>query len=404
MIVVSRGTVSDVCNLENCAIESMAGNSRDRCSLVEFNYREACNYGLFSLTRVLRDGWSTHRNAEATKMKKKGRNVVFSFKTNTTRVAAVAVAVVAVVALCCARLQRPYVDVAAPSAHGTRMAGLRELVGADDSCADDAPRLLGHMELDAIRAAAARPPGKQIECEACALEKAEHKNANTKADAPQGQSAVNAACGAGSRTRACRRPVAVRTKTTATTNEIMTKDVAKVDEAVAIAASTGDEAATKITSTPDEAATKTAAAANRGRQDRGHGGIHGGRGRNEDHVHDRQKMRPWPVSTVVAARARAMMMAATLAVVKHRFVIFEQAAKRAVKLDWLMVVESDVDSTTRIEHCGQKIPAWTSCVRTLGEPSTGIIGNNRELCDPGITMCVGPADDHTGDVYISYVE
>ena len=108
---------------------------------------------------MLRDEWSIHRNAKATKMKKKGRTVVFSFKTNTMREA-----------LCCARLQRPYVDVAAPSAHGTRMAGLRELVGADDSCADDAPRLLGHMELDAIRAAAARPPGKQIECEACALE------------------------------------------------------------------------------------------------------------------------------------------------------------------------------------------------------------------------------------------
>ena len=47
----------------------------------------------------------------------------------------------------------------------------------------------------------------------------------------------------------------------------------------------------------------------------------------------------------------------------------------------------------------QKIPTWTSCVRTLGEPGTVIIGKNRELCDPGITMCVGPTDGHTGDVY-----
>ena len=80
------------------------------------------------------------------------------------------------------------------------------------------------------------------------------------------------------------------------------------------------------------------------------------------------------------------MVATTLAVVKYKFVIFEQAAKRAVKLDWLMVVESDVDSTTRIEHCGQKIPAWTSCVRTLGEPGTGIIGKNRERCNLGISI------------------
>ena len=43
---VSKGTASDkqmpnlVYDLENCAIPSKAGNSRDRCSLVEFNYRE----------------------------------------------------------------------------------------------------------------------------------------------------------------------------------------------------------------------------------------------------------------------------------------------------------------------------------------------------------------------------
>ena len=95
--VASRGTASDVCDLKNCAIPSMVGNSRDHCRLVRCNYREACSYGLFSLTRVLRDGWSICRNAEATKMKKKGRKFVFSFKSNTTRVAAVAVAVVAVV-------------------------------------------------------------------------------------------------------------------------------------------------------------------------------------------------------------------------------------------------------------------------------------------------------------------
>ena len=80
---------------------------------------------------------------------------------------------------------------------------------------------------------------------------------------------------------------------------------------------------------------------------------------------------PWPVSTVAAARVRTMMMTATLAVVKHRFVIFDQEAKRAVKLDWLIIANIiDCDSTTRIERCGQKIHTWTSCVRTLGEPGT----------------------------------
>ena len=93
------------------------------------------------------------------KMKENEKTLVFSIKTNTTREA-----------LCCARLQHPYVDVAAPTAHVTRMAGLREQVGANNGHADKAHRLLGQKEPDATRAAAAHPPGKQIECEACALE------------------------------------------------------------------------------------------------------------------------------------------------------------------------------------------------------------------------------------------
>ena len=101
---------------------------------------------------MLRDEWSIHRNAKATKMKKKGRTCVFSFKTDTTREA-----------LWCARLRRLYVDVAVPTAHETRMAGLQEPIGADDARTDDAYCLL-EMELDATRAAAACPPGTQIEC------------------------------------------------------------------------------------------------------------------------------------------------------------------------------------------------------------------------------------------------
>ena len=59
----------------------------------------------------------------------------------------------------------------APTAHETRMAGIREPIGADDARNGDAHRLLGNKKPDAIRAAAARPPRKQIEWEACALEK-----------------------------------------------------------------------------------------------------------------------------------------------------------------------------------------------------------------------------------------
>ena len=60
------------------------------------------------------------------------------------------------------------------------MTGLREPIGADNARTDDAYCLL-EMELDATRAAAARPPGKQIECEACALEKAKQNNVNKDA-------------------------------------------------------------------------------------------------------------------------------------------------------------------------------------------------------------------------------
>ena len=127
-------------------------------------------------------------------MKKKAKIIVFSFKTNTTRVTAVAVAVVAVVALSCARLQRPCVDVAAPSAHGTRMAGLQEPIGADNACADNARPLLVHMEPDATCAADARPPRRQKECMACASAKADQTNKNKEIeDAPQRWSIVNAA-------------------------------------------------------------------------------------------------------------------------------------------------------------------------------------------------------------------
>ena len=102
--------------------------------------------------------------------RKKVRTFVFSFKTNTTREA-----------LRGAQLQRPYVDVAAPTSHGVRIAGLQEPTGVDDARADDAHRLPGHMELDATRAAAARSPGKQIEFGV--LEKAGQKNVNKEADA-----------------------------------------------------------------------------------------------------------------------------------------------------------------------------------------------------------------------------
>ena len=81
---------------------------------------------------------------------------------------------------------------------------------------------------------------------------------------------------------------------------------------------------------------------------------------------------------------------------------FEQAVKRAVKLDWLIVVEIDVDgdSTTRTEDYGHKIPTWMLYVHTLGEPGTGFIGKNGRLCDTGITTtCVGHAAGHAGDVY-----
>ena len=72
-------------DLKNCPLPSKEGKSRGRCNLIEVNYREDRNYNLFSLTRMLRDEWSIHRNAKATKMKKKGRTCVFSFKTDTTR-------------------------------------------------------------------------------------------------------------------------------------------------------------------------------------------------------------------------------------------------------------------------------------------------------------------------------
>ena len=95
---------------------------------------------------------------------------MFSLKTNTMRVAAVAVMAVAVFVLCCAWLQRPCVNVAAPTAHRTVMVGLREPMGTNDACSDDACPLLGHMEPDTTRAHAARPPGRQTECEAYTLQ------------------------------------------------------------------------------------------------------------------------------------------------------------------------------------------------------------------------------------------
>ena len=107
-------------DLENCPLPSKEGKSRGRCDLIEVNYSEDRNYNLFSLARMLQDERSIHRNAKATKMKKKGRTCVFSFKTDTQ-------------------------------------------IGADDARTDDAYCLL-EMELDATRAAAACPPGTQIEC------------------------------------------------------------------------------------------------------------------------------------------------------------------------------------------------------------------------------------------------
>ena len=94
-------------------------------------------------------------------------------------------------ALYCLRLQRPHVDVASPTVHGVRRAGLRKPISADE-----AHRLLGHMGPDATRAVAAHlgwkiKPGKQTTCEACALAKAKQKNINKEVDAAKKASAPN---------------------------------------------------------------------------------------------------------------------------------------------------------------------------------------------------------------------
>ena len=85
-------------------------------------------------------------------MKKNERNFAFSINTNTMKEA-----------LCCARPQRPHVDVVAATANGIRMAGLREPIGANYARTNDAHRLLGHIELDATRATTACSPEKQIQ-------------------------------------------------------------------------------------------------------------------------------------------------------------------------------------------------------------------------------------------------
>ena len=103
--------------------------------------------------------------------------------------------------------------------------------------------------------------------------------------------------------------------------------------------------------------------------------------------------------TIVAARARAMMAAANIPVM-YRFLVFEQAANWAVKLDWLTVIKIDGVNKTRIEHYGNEIPTWTLHVRTFGEAGTVKIGKNGKLGDRGCTMMyVGHADGHAGDVY-----
>ena len=109
---------------------------------------------------------------------------------------------------------------------------------------------------------------------------------------------------------------------------------------------------------------------------------------------------------VIAAKAKAMMTAAHVPM-SERYLIFREAINTATMLDGLIVECVDGTEATRYQHFYgvKKNPAWAAHLRTWGEAGTvkTVSSNEAKLADRG-TQCmfVGYATDHAGDVYRMY--
>ena len=65
-------------------------------------------------------------------------------------------------------------------------------------------------------------------------------------------------------------------------------------------------------------------------------------------------------------QGRAMMIAANVPYAV-RFVLYHEAYTCATQLDWLVVVEIDGVTKTRVEHWCGELPRWAKALRTWGE-------------------------------------
>ena len=152
----------------DCITFDNKGNEVGTMKVSNVNIIEQSNYNLFSLTKLLRNGWTMHGNPERIEMKKDTETVTFDIKIEMSNGA-----------LNCAHLNRKEV---APAASN--------IAGRGAMSIDKAHWLLGHRSEKTTRATAANlnwviKKGKMATCEACAITKAKHKNTNKDASAPK---------------------------------------------------------------------------------------------------------------------------------------------------------------------------------------------------------------------------
>ena len=106
--------------------------------------------------------------------------------------------------------------------------------------------------------------------------------------------------------------------------------------------------------------------------------------------------------TVVAAQARSMMNAAQLSD-KDRFKLWPEAVKTATFLNNLVPVTINGETKTRWEHAGHGLPSWTKNLRTFGEAGAVKEGKQGKVLDRGETMMfVGYNQNHGQNSFRMY--
>lgn len=348
-------------------------------------------FNLFSVTKMIKNGWSITGNEQALVLKKDGKRLIFDIIVETEKGL-----------LFCMYFKR----------EGEVAGAMTDLSGKSKKMSvKEAHRKFGHSDEPSTRSTAAElnyelTRGTMKPCEACTVAKAKQKNIPKVSDAEKG-------------TKEERRIYLDISTIKAKKNG---PKVTKPNWRIMV-----DEHSTMkfsdFYSTKDGMVEPTCATLNKWKQD-GHGAkfIRLDDAGENKLLQKRADGKDWKLNVKfeftgrntpqrnhlaelgfasLANKGRAMMVDANVPL-ETRYKLFREAFGTATKLDALVVVEIDGVKATRYKHFFGVNPDYAAHLRTWGEAGTVTVKSKftPKVNDRGVQcMFIGYSDDHPGDVY-----